>query len=52
LEDIGNSRVIRAADWDSILTLDLLKDIKKQERRRLYYHHRAKQVGLKYRKAE
>ena len=44
LEDIQNSKVIKARDWDPIVTKDLLKNFKKMERRKVY-QKRIKQLA-------
>ena len=46
LEDVENSSVIKAGDWDSQITKQLLMDVKKKERRKLYYKHRLKTINV------
>jgi hypothetical protein len=49
IEDIQNSSVIKAGDWNSKLTIDLLKDFKKKDRRG-YYKLRVNEIGKKLHK--
>ncbi|CAI2384027.1 unnamed protein product [Moneuplotes crassus] len=50
LEDIENSRVLRPGEWGAKLSVQLMRNIKKEERRKLYYKNRVRYLKRSNRK--